>query len=222
MSILRLSKAIKDEVMPLFYSEKTFCFYYSPPYEEGTPLHPKTDITVRLMNVTLFYEANDYDRDHETLTHYFARVGPLQFFRGATIVRHSIIVELHLREWSGDDTVTIGSPLFRGLEQLTGFKTVTITFAVKEWMDTEQWEKLYAGFEPLLSAMSKVLEPTLGSCSATSELVSREGGCPGEDTVSWFSLRGITFHPRDHLASISKAKKDTMNMEQSMNSMRIN
>ena len=129
--------------MPLFYSEKTFCFYYNPSYDGESPLLPKTDVSDRLMNVTLFYNASlYYDRDHETDTCLFARAGPLQFFRGATIARNSIIIELHSRQWSDYVAVTKGSALLRALEQLTGFKTVTMRLAAKEWMYTETWEKL--------------------------------------------------------------------------------
>ena len=69
---------------------------------------------------------------------------------------------------------------------------------------------LYAGFTSLFAAMSKNLESSLGKSSAMSELV------PGECMYFESNLKGsfdvsgqreIVFHPRDHLAAVSKAKK---------------
>ena len=89
--------------MPLFYSEKTFCFYYNPPYEEETLLHPRTDVTDRLMNVTLFYDASfDCYRGYEMGTLNIARAGPLQLFQGGLISREILSsMELHSREVVG-------------------------------------------------------------------------------------------------------------------------
>lgn len=251
LSILRLSKAIKDEAMPILYSEGTFRFYYGlgPQYPKEVPQLPNIDITNRMTNVEIVYDAQlDPHMDPEADSYLewdasncygCAPAGPLEFFQGVTISRKSILIELRGCSFGVYlATKVTGSPLSRSLRQVTGFKDVTLRLATnkgvycpakwtskaqgKEWIDAGEWEKLYAGFIPLFRAMSKNLEPALGKSSAMSELE------PGESSsrLSSSGQRHIVFHPRDHQATISKqgdkTKKDPMSDEQSMSNTELN
>lgn len=155
-----------------------------------------------------------------------APVGPLEFFKGAAITRETIVIELHLANWLKSAPRLTKLPLFKALKQLTGFKIVSLGLyaaweayfapprttidTLRKWLDAEQSDKLYAGFEPLLRAICKYLEHTLGNASAMSELIPGEYGLPKS------GKRYVKFHPRDHQAAISKAKDDTMTMRDSM------
>lgn len=244
LSVLRLSKAIQDEAMPIFYSEGTFRFYYSPrlgqAYLEGIPQDPNVDIISRMTNVEIIYDThiNPAVFSTETASTFYrgAPAGPLKFFRGSKVSRKSMLIVLRWCGWAAYcATEMTKSPLFKSLRRVTGFKNVTLRFITngnvycspqirgeiqsKEWVLAGEWDKLYAGFPPLFTAMSKYLESGLGKSSAMSDLV------PGESMYFEFNLKGrfdisgqqeIVFHPRDHRAAISKANRDTMNLEQSV------
>lgn len=231
LSIIRLSKAISDEAMSVMYLKGTFRFHsgVGSAYPEAVAQRPNADMKNRMTNVDVFYNT-EFDPEIDLVTGFTmgfrtldcycsAKAGPLEFFQGDTISRKSILLELGLYEHSSYAARMTKSPLFRALKKLTGFETVTLKlYAVapyycppkgttqtteQEWYDAGESEKLYAGFEDLLSAMRKELEPTLGSSSAISELISRH------DNLESCGERQIIFHPRDHQTAISK-EKDTM------------
>ena len=150
----------------------------------------------------------------------FIPAGPLEFFQGVSITRESILLDLRLYERMIDaDNSTrssfFESPFFEALKQLTGFKNVTLRFraesyryfpaqetdeaTIQQWLEAQEWEKLYAGLRRLLCGMSNVLEPTLGNRFATELLVSEA------DDLSWHAQCHTVFHPQAHLAAVSKA-----------------
>ena len=232
LSIMRLSKAIKDEAMALLYSEGTFCFHdcLFNPHGINVLQHQNADAINRMTNVVLFYDATQVFEDETfaaTNPNYdCAGAGLLGFFQEVSVMRKSILIVLVVFDyyaWKGDATAMVASPLFKVLRHLTGFQTVTLRViasytsyhslqstagtTAKTWQSTQQWAKLYAGLESILNAMSQDLEPTLGNSSAMSELV------PGPEEFEYSGQRHVTFHPRDHLAAVSKAKKDAMEMK---------
>lgn len=197
-------------------------------YDSGAPQHPYANIIERMTNIELRYDATlcqglDFEWDMSDYSDSFtsAPAGPLEFFQGVVVMRDTITVELKLSNWINSATKMMTSPWFRALKQLTGFRTVILGLVAeaepclplldpgREWLDNDETDKLYAGFEPLLHAMSKNLEPTLGNGSMSS-CVS------GGYEIPKFGTRYVVFHPRDHQAAILKAKNGTMNMEQSL------
>ncbi len=230
LSILRLSKAIKDEAISLLYSEGTFCFRdcVNPDYIHALR-HPNADVIDRMTNIELFHDAI-YVPEWEMLAAtkpYCAGAGPLEFFQGASVMRKSIHISLEIFDgaWLNYATAMAVWRPFKVLRHLIGFQTVTLRLIaictsfprpqgsagnkLKESQPPRRWAKLYRGLDTSLSAMSKDLEPTLGNRSAMSELV------PGPDGFWYSGQRHVTFHPRDHLVSISKEKKETMEMKNS-------
>ena len=224
LSILRLSKAIQDEAMPLMYSEVIFFFsYYINPFPPRRTFG--IDITTRMTNIVVSYDiALELEKTPDatmvwnvSMGHVSGRPGDLALFQGASIKRNSILIDLSLRELSSHATKITRLPLFEAVKRFTGFKTVGVRItavfprrtpargssetATNKSLDVARWEKLYAGLEPLLMAMSEALEPTLGKSSPVSEHGS-------EDLAR--VQRHITFHPQDHLAAMSKAKTEEM------------
>ena len=221
LSILRLQKAINTEAMSLLYSEATFRFHHNvrPDYYLQSPQSGVADIAKRMTHIAI---SCDVGRALEidsmvgsipawsSLGYRMALAGPLQFFQGVFITRESILVDLRLHEWSINAANLTVSPFFEALKQLTGFKTVTLRLTsmsdyycpaqetsratIEEFLEAGQWEKLYAGFGPLLCTMSDALEPALGNRSEMELLVS-----------PWHAQCCTTFHPQAHLAAISKA-----------------
>lgn len=253
LSVLCLSKAIKDEAMPLLYSKATFRFYHGldERYDIKIPRRLNADIISRMTNVEIFYDAgpdpamveldpgvdlnSEYSSEPiiEWISNSYrsAPAGPLDFFRGASITRKSILIVLSLNEWGSYATEMIEpssfsrinpSPLFNALEHLTGFETVTLRLLVQvyrfcpprgtskateqEWVVARQWEKVYSGHGIFLSTLSKALEPTLGKGNATGDFVFGKDGI-----LSFPEQRDIIFHPKDHQAAISKAEEITTN-----------
>lgn len=236
-SILVLSKTIKDEAMAFLFSDRIFCFYPDVTRKDpdkSVPQHSTVDTIKQMTNIEVCYRARLMEPRHyrpafrkrrDASPRYdSAEAGPLNLFLGNSSLRKSALIGLELDK-SEIQVTAINSPLFRAMKKLTGFKTVTLRLTaspyfppqgtnkaiLKEWFDAGQWEKLYAGFEPLLSAMSKDLEPALGN-SVMSEFVCEERGQRG--------YREIVFHPRDRLAEIPTSKKDTMSKEQAMSTDR--
>ena len=231
LSILRLSKAIKDEAMPLLYSAVIFLFsYYINPFPPRRTFD--VDITTRMTNIVVSYDIpSELEKTPDAtmvgnvpmglpMGHVAGRPGDLAFFQGASITRKSILVNLRLCELWTHATDMTHLPLLEAVKQFTGFKTVIVRItaviprktpargsseaATNKSLDVGRWEKLYAGLEPLLIAMSEALEPTLGNSSPISEHGS-------EDLAR--VQRHITFHPQNHLAAISKAKIEEMNTQ---------
>lgn len=216
LSVLCLSNAIQEEVMDVIYLNGTFVFQCNrEEAEEKIPRHSSIDNMTKIeifYNVALDSEmefVNDWSiRDNTSLCYGCAKAGPLDFFRGDTIARKSILIILELCEWWRYATFMTESPLFEALEQLTGFETVTLRLRAAynpwRWPKKGEWGKLYTGFESLLSEMSESLEPTLGKSSAMSELPPEQIGL----SLAYRGIREVVFHPRKHRAAISKAKKD--------------
>lgn len=232
LSILPLQKAINKEAIRLLYSKSTFCFCYNvrPDYFPHSPQLGNVDITKRMTHIAISCNVGcaskiDSIPGHSlawsSMSYLGARAGPLAFFQGVSIIRESILVDLRLYEWSIYAASLTVSPLFDALKQLTGFKTVTLRITsmsghcypaqetseatIQELLEAKQWEKLYAGFGPLLSAVSDALEPALGNRSAMELLVNT-----ADDLSSRHGQCHTTFHPQAHLAAISK----TTNMQQ--------
>ena len=239
LSILRLSKAIKDEAMSIFYSEGTFRFYYSPrlgqSYLKEGPQIPNFDVISRMTNIEIIYDTqiNPIVFSTQTASSMYAGApaGPLEFFRGSNVSRRFILIVLRLCGWAAYCASEMTkSPLFRSLKEMTGLKNMTLRFITngnvycspqirdriqsKEWVLAGEWDKLYAGFTPLFTAMRKDLEPSLGKSSAMSELVPGESMYFDPNLRDRFEVSGqreIVFHPSDHLAAKSKANKSKMN-----------
>ena len=144
-----------------------------------------------------------------------ARAGSLDFFRKSGITRDSILVTLELYNvWDYAPEMT-KSPLFDALKQLTGFKTVTLRFAIMGTWNYrhEKYERRIELFqlevlESTSKAVCEYLEPTLGNSSVMRKLSKKEIG----DDAVWLwknpDISEIVFHPRDHQAALSKAKND--------------
>lgn len=215
LSILRLSKAIKDEAMPLLYSKATFCFYESLDEHECEKFLRRSNVDIndvanRMTNTKLFLDMTfDPQRDYPWIFYDFAPAGPLQFFQETSITRKSILIGLTL---DGPGCLAMkwkGTSLFRAIKQLSGFETVTLRLltrsynccpprweaeaTLEEWENTGLWEKLYAGPKPLLAEMSDDLEFALGKRSTIGEFIVREFD------PSRIGQCEITFHPKDHL-----------------------
>lgn len=221
--IFCLSKAIKEEAMALFYLNGTFVFRYN--LGDHSKTVGQDSGTNNMMNIELFYNASldpaihlssDRVRDHKIgISYNSANAGPLDSFRGDALPRKSILIVLRLGEWWRHATKMTTSPLFDALRQLTGFETVTLSLAAADgeygkWPEDEEWERMYTGFEPVLREMSISLEPTLGKSSAISELSPEEIGPSLRGLIYDRGIRDVVFHPRNHQAAISKAKKDEL------------
>ena len=219
--VLGLSKAIREEAITLLYSEGVFCFY-SWNWRNDKPVlqYPNIEIINRMMNIEVFYGYDDgwfeeqtphyvSDSDIEWFTsHQYGSIAacPLDIFQGDTITRKSIVIDVQLGYDGSYATLMTKSPLFGALKQLTSFKTVTLRLTAEflceprgthdyrlvEWERAGQWEKLFAGFEPVLSVMSEALEPALGN-SVMSRLLYEEDAAVGH--------RQLIFHPQDHVAA---------------------
>ena len=218
LAVLRLSKDVHAEATALLYLEGTFSFGYrvGPNMFSSLPEYLNETLTRRMTNIQFVCDVGDRDGEADTgelrlewvpTTYLYARAGPLKSFLGVTTARKSTLVELRLWEWSSRATEITESPLISALKQFTGFRTVEVRLAARtttdynyplqatskevlaRWVADEQWAKLYARLEPLLSAIGRLLEPTLGSSGAMSPLKS------GTDDVSPFGYRCIVFHP---------------------------
>lgn len=227
--VLVLSKAIRDEAMTLFYSEGVFCFYsWNERYDEPVSQYPNVEIMNRMMNIEVFYGHDDYwfqeqDPDYESssaikwfTSHQYGSIAarPFDIFQGDTITRKPIVINMQLGDFGSYANLMTKSPLFGALKQPTGFKAVTLRLTAEcqceprgttddtivEWEKAGQSEKLFAGFEPVLSAMSEALEPALGN-SVMSRLVYEKDAEVGH--------RQITFHPQDHVAAICRTQMST-------------
>lgn len=212
LSILCLSKVIKEEAMASLYLNGTFVVRNDGEIKHSQ--HPCTDRMTKIEVIcSPFFdpdmdEASDPEYD-TSMGYYRMLAGPLIFFQGDTITRKSILVILELGKfWRLANSMTT-APLFKALERLTGFETVTLRFAAwdYEWErapDDKERERRYIGIGLILEDMSMSLEPTLGKSSAKSELLPEEIASSLRD----IRIRDVVFHPRNHQAAISKAKKD--------------
>lgn len=203
--------------MDVIYLDGTFVFDCDlAKAGEIVSQHSSTD---KMTKIEMFYNAvldpdmdfgNDWAIKYNTsLCYGCAKAGPLDFFPGDTIARKSILIVLRFCQWWRHATTMTESPLFEALEQLTGFETVTLRLAAAcdsfgKWPKKEEWEKLYTGFESISSEMSISFGPTLGKSSAMSELLSGENG----PSLADCGIHEVVFHPRNHRAAISRAKKD--------------
>ena len=233
LSILRLSRNIRSEAMPIFYSKGIFRFHIGlrEEFSNEVPQLPDVEFINFMSNVEIIYDARiRYDWSERASRIYgAASAGPLELFQGAKVSRNSIVIMLNWCEMAASYAADMtNSPLFRSLRQMIGFKNVTLRFTTnenvycplpgisqakeKEWVEAGTWKKLYGGFTPLFLAMSKDLEPTLGKSSAMSKLVPGEPG----GTLEVSGRRAIKFHPRGRQAITSRANKDTTDLE-SMN-----
>ena len=207
LSILSLSKDIKEEAMVWLYLNGTFCLYYNLNLmrAEQVPQHPGTN---NMTNFEISYGAA-IDPEMGSKSYGWMDGGPLHLFGGDTVTRKSILVVLRLCEWWRYAAIMTVSPLLDALKQLTGFETVTLRLAFVEfgkWPNTDEWRMLYTGFGSVLEDMSMALEPTLGKSSAMSEHLPEEIGPSLHKSRK--GIREVVFHPRNHRAAISKAKKD--------------
>ncbi len=220
--LLRTSKAILHEAIPFLYSAGTFCFNFNTDlaFLPLAPQHPKVNVADLVTNINVFCDVGVSRMGRPMYGYSSAQAGPLTPFQGVSITRKSILIDLRLWQCSTYATKILVSPLFEVFKNMTGFKTVKLRLTslansffppqgtsdtiISGWTRAKQWEKLYAGLEPLLDAMTEALEPTLGSCCTISELVSP---C---DNFKWSGQRHVIFHPQDHLAAIAKAKKERM------------
>ncbi len=235
LAIFRLSKTIYEEAMTIFYSRTTFGFSIPYHRISDFPSTVKdrimnvfglcvpfqrmgdyTNITTttrimkakfsstniimnRMMNVNFSYRMNTNQiRNLEATT---ALPGPIALFKGNSVQRNSALIRFKMLEWSSDTPIQICSPLFEALKLLTGFRTVTLRLEAPTWWSSGRlWAELCAGLEPLMNEITLALEPTLGN-SAMSELG------PGEDRfMDSPPFRQLVFHPRDHLANISRGQ----------------
>lgn len=218
VSILCLSKAIKEEAMTWLYLNGTFVFWYNLDQDRHFPQHPSTN---NMNKIEIFYDAalyldlnfeSDFSiRWNTSISYGSMRAGPLDFFRGDTITRKSILIVIELCKWWPYATAITKSPLFDTFKQLTGFETVTLRLAVAddgsgEWPKANEWEGLYTGFGSVLKDISMCLGPTLGKSSAVSELIPEQIGPSLENSEN--GIREVVFHPRNDQTAISEAKKD--------------
>ena len=206
LSVLALSKTVKDEAMALLFSEATFCYV-----GQIDSRLPDIAITNRMRSIEiLFYDSLGPKLDDDRKTANFCAV--LGLFQGDTITRKSILITFKQRSCV---TEMIMSPLLEALRELTGFKTVTLKLSSWDGFPPEaagQRERCYVGFGPSLNAMRKYLEPSLGT-SVMSDPAFRKDD---------FWSRQIMFHPQDYLAGVCKSEKDAVSTEQSMSTMQIN
>lgn len=233
LSILRLSKAIKSEATPIFYSKGYFRFHYflGEYFPEEAPQLPDLRFMNCIRNVEIICDVEEVDYNNsESVSDIYgsAPAGPLGLLQGANIPRNSIVVVVSLCSFGARYGAKLTeSPLIKSLKEMIGFKTVTLRLKIngdgycppqgtsraqiKKWTKAGEWEKVYGGFIPLFRAMRKELEPTLGICGMGK--LERGERC---GNLSLSGRRAILFHPRDHQAKISKANKDKMKLEQSM------
>lgn len=228
-----LPKAIRDEAMSYLCSKGTFRFYNCGIASNHQPQNPNVDIDIinRVSKIEILYDVilyqdkdTGFDANMKMRSNDDARAlsGPLKSLQGATIARKSVIIGLKIFD-GPDRLLCLGremmisakmtkSPLLEALKQLTGFKTVTLTLYYETYFRGEaDVKKRCVGFEPLFGVLGKALEPTLGNSSAISE-PTIENFYSGR---LWSGRRYITFHPRDHLTAVTKAKNDTVDVEQS-------
>ena len=185
-----------------------------PPHRLGA--FPDTSITSRIKNVELSYNPDldvllsmntEQAREFNLTTSLCsASPGPVALFSGNSVQRNSAFIKFRVSERSDYPSEIISSPLFNVLKQLTGFRSVILKVSI--WMELEnnrqmdqgyRSERLCTGLERLLNELTVALEPTLGN-GATSELEIRDDLSLGLGCRS----RQVMFHPRDHLAKMSK------------------
>ena len=180
LSILCLSKTIKEEAIALLFSKTVFRLHCSTRSEYKT--NPRPLDVDWMTSIELFYNVD-------------ASVGPLDLFRGDTVRRMSILIDLRVRSSWDDDNITnlTASPLFDALKQLTGFEEVRLRFTINFCYDHDK--PAPGTFEPAFRDMGVLLTPTLGNSSVMSRV---------PHSHSW----EVVFHPREHQAALAKAKKD--------------
>ncbi len=195
-------REIRDEIYRHILPKRYKAFhspalYFSECYDDGYPL-----------------DLSSYIERFTSIQYGSIAARPLDIFQGDTITRRSIVIDVQLGYSGSYATLMTKSPLFGALKQLTGFKSVTLRLTAKvqceprgttentlvEWERAGQWEKLFAGFEPVLIAMSEALEPALGN-SVMNSLVYENDAAIGH--------RQIIFHPQDHVAAIRRTQMST-------------
>lgn len=208
LPVFLLSKSIHEEATMVFYSLGTF--HFSPPYRWHHRIYrfPISNITDRMMHVELSYNLNPSKilimdtQPSRNAAEWFSSAwpGPAALFKGNNIERKSALIELKMLEWSKDTNRIIHSALFDVLKQLTGFKIVTLRLEVIR--HARHWGKWYAGFLPLLNDLRGSLEPALGHGT----MREPETGQEWPMSRKLYLTRNVEFHPRDHLAKMSKMK----------------
>lgn len=188
--ILRLSKVIHEEAMPILYTRSIFnfekIFVYGGP-SSPIPKSLNTKITDRLMKIEIGYnmELDDRPLDYTEVraqqyraSRFFCKApsGPLEIFRAGDVQRNSMTVMLELDDWASYAFKLKTSPLFLAIKEFTMFRSVILRLSIapesycpavgttqkviKEWEAAEQCEELYAGLNSVLRVMSKSLEVT--------------------------------------------------------------
>ena len=195
----------------VFYSLGTF--HLSPPYRWRHRIYrfPNSNITDHMMHVELSYNLNPNKmlimatQPSRNAAEWFSSAwpGPAAILTGNNIKRKSALIEFKMSQWSKDINKIIHSSLFDVLKQLTVFKIVTLRLEVIR--HARHWGKWYAGFMPLLNDLSGSLEPALGYSTIREPETAQEWPM-SRNLYQPYVTRKVEFHPRDHLAKMSKMK----------------
>ena len=169
LSMLGLSKAIREEFSMVLFSKGIFKVYSSSWKSET----PRSEIP--------FVD----DVSNIVISHISATgMDPVSYFVETSKKRNTCTIELR---GCGPRPLQrlMSSPIMHSLAGLKGFKTVQLTFFshVNDWV---HWSRLE--FDTLVLRISSALEPTLGSFKVTHGI--RESG------ESRFWDQSVTFHPR--------------------------
>ena len=203
LSMLSTCKTIREEFLTVLCSERFFLLNH---YSLSNKIqHSDIPFLYMISNVIIgldVYPMSDHtDKFEPSIT----KPEPISFFNGTSVMRNVCLIELY-GCMPRSLLSLLKSPLMHAMSELTGFKTVRLTFTTYKaiWLEYDDGlseearqhvrETFYSletcpGFDDFVLRTSNALEPTLGYFAVT--------------RVSWIDRSGmwgqrVTFHPRGH------------------------
>ena len=201
--MLSVCKAIREEFLTVLCSERFFELHH---YSLSDKIqHSDIPFLYMISNVIIGLDVYPMSDNTNKFEPSITKPEPISFFNGTSVMRNVCLIELY-RCMPGSLLSLLKSPLMHAMSELTGFKTVRLTFSTYklDWLEYDDGlsekarqhirETFYSletcpGFDDFVLRTSNALEPTLGYFAVT--------------RVSWIDESGlwgqrVTFHPRGH------------------------
>lgn len=222
LSILSVSKAVRDEALPMLYSESIFRIYVPFEWEEVVRLL-SLEAVERMMNIELdvvldwaiFHAANVFpagsnlecmDRNKQVWKATLGWIGRKQIIRSTLKIRWRICLRHAKRPFLQWPNVGGSLPewMYRTLKPLIRFRTLMLqVFIPREETCFDTVDEGLTVFGPKMEAIMEYLVPILGPC-VIDNAYDHDHRC---------YVGTMAFHPQQHIPAILKRRAEALRAE---------
>ena len=222
LSILSVSKAVRDEALPILYSENIFRIYVPFDWEKAVRLS-SLEAVERMMNIELdvvvdwaiFHAAEVFrpglnlecmDKNKQVWKATLGCISRTQIIRSTLKIRWRICMG-NVRKWFLEWPNVGGSLpewMYRMLKPLTRFRTLMLqVFVPREETSFNTVDEGLTVFGSKMEAIMEYLVPTLGPCVINNAYDHDHQGYVGT----------MAFHPQQHIPAILKRRAEALRAE---------